>query len=77
MHGPDARCSGAMRSTNKGDGSGTIDKAKDTTTVRTTSTDGAHTHTITLSTGVSGSAGSGTALDFAVAYVDIIIAAKD
>lgn len=42
-----------------------------------TTTDGAHTHTITLSTGVSGSTGSGTAMDFAVAYVDLIIAAKD
>ena len=40
-------------------------------------TDGSHTHTITLSTGVSGSTGSGTAMDFAVQYVDLIIAAKD
>jgi hypothetical protein len=35
---------------------------------------GAHTHTITGSTG---SIGSGTAMDFAVQYVDVILATKD
>jgi hypothetical protein len=43
------------------------------TTVTTTS-DGAHTHTISGSTG---SIGSGTAMDFAVHYVDVIIATRD
>lgn len=40
----------------------------------TTTTDGAHTHTIS---GTSGATGSGTAMDFAVQYVDVIIATKD
>lgn len=39
-----------------------------------TSTAGAHTHTIT---GATASTGSGTAMDFAVQYVDVIIATKD
>lgn len=41
---------------------------------KTTDSDGAHTHTIS---GTSGSTGSGTAIDFAVAYVDVIIATRD
>ena len=41
-------------------------------TTRTTSTDGAHTHT-----GTAASGGSGTALDFAVKYRDVIFATKD
>lgn len=40
----------------------------------TTSSSGAHTHTIT---GNTGSTGSGTPMDFAVAYVDVIIAQRD
>ena len=38
-----------------------------------TSLTGAHTHTVTVS-GTSGAAGSGTPIDFSVAYVDVIIA---
>ncbi len=40
----------------------------------TTTSNGAHTHTVS---GTTGSTGSGTAMDFAVQYVDLIIAAKD
>lgn len=40
----------------------------------TTSSNGAHTHTVS---GTSGAAGSGTGMDFAVQYVDVIIASKD
>lgn len=40
----------------------------------TTSSDGAHTHTIS---GTSGATGSGTAMDFAVAYQNVIMASKD
>jgi hypothetical protein len=43
-------------------------------TTVTTSSSGAHTHTISGSTG---SIGSGTAMDFAVNYVDVIIATRD
>lgn len=39
-------------------------------TTRTTSSDGAHTHTVPLG-------GSGTAMDFAVQYVDLILATAD
>lgn len=39
---------------------------------RSTSVDGAHTHTVSVSLG-----GSGTAMDFAVKYVDAILATKD
>lgn len=41
---------------------------------KTTDSDGAHTHTVS---GTSGSTGSGTAIDFAVQYVDVIVATKD
>lgn len=41
-------------------------------TVALSSEDGAHTHTVSVSSG-----GSGTALDFAVNYVDLILATKD
>jgi hypothetical protein len=40
----------------------------------TTSSSGAHTHTIT---GATAATGSGTALDFAVQYVDVVICTKD
>lgn len=38
---------------------------------------GNHSHTVTINSGVTGSAGSGTAMDFAVAYLDLIICTKD
>lgn len=40
----------------------------------TTSSSGSHTHTVS---GTTASTGSGTAMDFAVAYVDVILATKD
>jgi hypothetical protein len=42
-----------------------------------TSSSGAHTHTVSINSGATGSTGSGTAMDFAVAYVDVIICIKD
>lgn len=42
--------------------------------VRTTSSNGDHSHTVT---GTAASGGSGTALDFAIQYSDVIIATKD
>lgn len=41
---------------------------------KTTSSNGAHTHTIS---GTSAATGSGTAMDFAVQYVDVILASKN
>lgn len=52
-------------------GSGELTTSGSGSTVTTTTT-GAHTHTFT-----SDATGSGTAMDFAVQYVDVIIATKD
>ena len=72
--------------TTDGDHSHTVTSVSDTTisssgngaqaftTTRTTSTNGAHSH---LVTGSTAALGSGTAMNFAVAYVDAIIATKD
>lgn len=42
-----------------------------------TSHAGDHSHTVYINSGVTASTGSGTAMDFAVQYVDLIIATKD
>lgn len=42
-----------------------------------TSAAGSHSHTVAISSGSTSSAGSGTGMDFAVQYVDLIIATKD
>ena len=54
-------------------GGGASDDIAEETAI-TTSTNGAHTHTIT---GATAATGSGTALDFAVQYVDVVICTKD
>lgn len=48
--------------------------ADDSFSSTATSSSGAHTHTVS---GTTGATGSGTAMDFAVQYVDVIIATKD
>lgn len=53
---------------------GGTSQANVTTNGGTTTSNGAHTHTITGSTG---SVGSGTAMDFAVQYVDVVVCTKD
>lgn len=40
----------------------------------TTSSNGAHTHSVS---GTTGAAGSGTAMDFAVSYIDVVLITKD
>lgn len=64
---------------NQGNGQAAAGSGKNVTAndSKSTGSAGDHSHTITLSTGVSGSTGSGTAMDFAVQYVDLIIASKD
>lgn len=52
--------------------SGSADRALTGLETDTTSSAGNHSHTVTVNSG-----GSGTALDFAVQYVDVIIAAKN
>jgi len=55
-------------------GGGGNTRENTTTNGGTTTTNGAHTHTIT---GATAATGSGTAMDFAVAYVDVVICTKD
>lgn len=42
-----------------------------------TDTNGAHIHTVSITAGVTGNAGSGNPIDFAIQYCDVIIATKD
>ena len=61
------------------DNSGTTNAQKDNNTEDnySTSSGGAHTHTVTLTGGTTGSTGSGSTIDFAIQYCDVIIATKD
>jgi len=49
-------------------------QVRGTTTTATTSSNGDHTHTVS---GTTGATGSGSAMDFAVQYVDVTICTKD
>lgn len=52
-----------------------LSSGPDTPTLGKTKDESSHTHT--MASGVTASTGSGTAMDFAVAYVDCILATKD